>query len=68
MRRVRLTVKQYNELVEARDWCAINALGGMKLFYDQLLEDHAYRRTLPKGIGQEIQQEDEREQRQQRSR
>lgn len=48
--RVRLTMKQYNELVEARDWCAINGFEGFKRWYEEMLDFQAKRRALPLGI------------------
>lgn len=50
MKRVRLTIKQYNELTEARDWCAKNGLEGMKRWYDEELANHTKRKALPLSI------------------
>jgi hypothetical protein len=47
MKRVRLTQRQYRELIEARDWCARRGHEGFRVWYDELLSDHGYRRTLP---------------------
>lgn len=46
-RRVRLSSKEYQELVEAHDWCAQKGFEGFKVFYDQLLTDLYKRRSLP---------------------
>lgn len=48
-KRINLTQRQYNELVEARDWCKRNDHIGFVRFYDDLLEFQAYRRALPDG-------------------
>lgn len=46
-RRLKLTVKEYRELIECRDWCAVNGMPGFREYYDELLEFHARRRALP---------------------
>ncbi|MBV9125680.1 MAG: hypothetical protein JO112_20210 [Planctomycetes bacterium] len=46
-RRVRISTREYNELVEAHDWCARKGFEGFKLFYEQLLGEHHRRRSLP---------------------
>jgi len=47
MKRVKLTQKQYAELVESRDWCHRHGLTGLQRFYDEELAFQARRRTLP---------------------
>ena len=46
--RVRLSEKEFDELLEARDFCAQNGWSGFGGFYDDLLDFHAYRRTIPR--------------------
>ena len=55
--RVRLTMKQYNELITARDWCALNGFEGFKRWYDEELTFQARRRALP--IGVQVEEEDD---------
>jgi hypothetical protein len=43
-------MKQYNELIESRDWCARHEYYGMQQWYDEELGFQARRRALPKGI------------------
>lgn len=50
MRRVRLTMDQYNELIESRDWCHRHGFEGMKRWYDEELAFQSKRRALPIGI------------------
>ena len=59
MKRVRLTMKQYNELLESRDWCAKNGFEGFKRWYDEELTFQARRRALPIGV-QVMEQDEER--------
>lgn len=59
MKRVRLTMKQYNELIEARDWCARRGWEGMKRWYEEELAFQARRRALPLGV-QPIEEVEER--------
>jgi len=49
-KRVRLTQKQYDELLESRDWAARNGMDGMAQWYNDTLNDHLRRRTLPVGV------------------
>lgn len=46
-KRVRLTVKEVNELTQARDWAALNGLDETVRYYDELLEFHSRRSALP---------------------
>jgi hypothetical protein len=57
VKRVRLTMKQYNELVDARDWCARKGFESLKQWYDEELAFIAYRRALPIGVHQELPEE-----------
>lgn len=57
MKRVQLTMKQYNELIEARDWCAVRGFEGMKRWYDEELAFQTRRRALPLGV--HVEQEEE---------
>lgn len=50
MKRVRMTMVHYNELIEARDWCARNGYEGFKRWYDEELAFQSKRRALPIGI------------------
>ncbi len=50
MKRVRMSMKHYNELLESRDWCARNGYEGMKRWYDEELEFQTRRRALPLGV------------------
>ncbi len=60
-RRVRLSSKEYGELVEAHDWCAKNGWVGFQRFYDELLTFHAKRRALPpEAYGPETEEDEER--------
>lgn len=60
MKRVRLTMKQYKELVEARDWCAQHGFTGFNQWYNEELSFQAYRRALPLGLQVDQDQDDER--------
>lgn len=55
--RVKLTQKQYQELVESRDWCARNGMSGLRDFYNDELAFQAFRRALPEGAREYAQQE-----------
>lgn len=46
-KRMRMTRKHYDELVEARAWCARNGLEGFTRWYDDELTFHGRRRSLP---------------------
>lgn len=50
MKRVRLTMDQYQELVEARDWCHRNGYEAFKRWYDEELAFQTRRRALPIGV------------------
>ena len=50
MKRLKLTMKQYNELTESRDWCQRHGFEGMKRWYDEELAFQARRRALPNGV------------------
>lgn len=50
MKRVRLTMTTYNELLEARDWCARRGFESMKRWYDEELAFQERRRALPLGV------------------
>ncbi len=50
------------EIIAARDWCVANGGTGFGGFYDELLDFHRWRRTLP-GDAQTMDDEDEAEQR-----
>ena len=50
MRRVRLTMEQYQELVDARDWSAKNGYDSFKRWYDEELAFQSRRRALPIGV------------------
>jgi hypothetical protein len=50
MKRLRLTMDTYNELIQARDWCARKGFEGMKHWYDEELAFHSRRRALPIGV------------------
>ncbi len=63
MKRVRLTMKQYNELIEARDWCHRKGFEGFKRWYDEELAFQAKRRALPIGIQLTEDQSDDRRER-----
>ena len=52
--RLRLTMKDYNELVTSRDWCARKGFTGFQEFYNELLAFQARRRALPRGVQQEM--------------
>ena len=56
MKRVRLTMKQYNELVESRDWCHRHGFESMKRWYDEELFFLARRRSLPMGVQAEYEE------------
>jgi hypothetical protein len=49
-RRLRMSQKHYDELVESRDWCAKNGYVGFKAWYDDELAFQAWRRALPEGV------------------
>lgn len=58
MKRVRLTMKQYNELVESREWCKLNGFESFARWYDEELSFLARRRALPIGIQSEEEPEE----------
>ncbi len=60
MKRVRMTMTHYNELVEARDWCHTNGYEGFKRWYDEELAFQSKRRALPIGIQPAEEPEDRR--------
>lgn len=57
--RLRMTMKEYNELVTARDWCARKDFGGFVQFYNELLGFQAKRRALPLGVQRELDETEE---------
>lgn len=57
MRRVKLTMKQYNELVDSRDWCHRKGFESMKRWYDEELNFLARRRALPVGVQSDIEED-----------
>lgn len=58
--RIRLSGKDYTELVESRDWCRRSGFSGLVAFYDEELAFQARRRALPHGSPEYQEQEDER--------
>lgn len=68
MKRVRLTMKHYNELVTSRDWCHVNGYEGMKQWYVEELAFQAKRRALPIGIQPETDVGEDEERRSRRER
>jgi hypothetical protein len=49
-------MKQYNELVESRDWCHRNGFESMKRWYDEELLFQSRRRALPIGVQTEYEE------------
>lgn len=45
--RVKMTEREYQEIIEARAWCQKKGGSGFGNFYDDLLEFHHGRGTLP---------------------
>jgi hypothetical protein len=60
VKRVRLTMKQYAELVESREWCSRNGYEAMKRWYDEELAFQTRRRALPVGVQPEFEEIEER--------
>ena len=56
--RVRMTMKEYNELITARDWCALKGFTGFQQFYTELLAEKAKTRRLPRGVQQETDEDE----------
>lgn len=61
-KRLRMTMADYSELTEARDWCVRNGFEGFASWYNLELAFQAKRRALPLGV-QGTGSEDEREER-----
>lgn len=58
MRRVRLSMEQYNELVEAQRWCAQNGWTAFSQWYLEELAFLSRRRALPMGVQSEEEPEE----------
>lgn len=56
-------MKEYEELVEARDWCAKNGFSGFQQYYNEMIGFQAKRRALPIGIQREMEDDEEPERR-----
>lgn len=48
-RRIKLTEKQYAELIESREWCRTQGMDGMVKWYGEELAFQARRGALPDG-------------------
>lgn len=59
-KRVKLTQKQYDELVEAREWCKRQDFRGFVQWYDEELAFQARRRALPDGAREYMVEDEER--------
>jgi hypothetical protein len=55
-----MTMKQYTELLESRDWCHRKGFESMKRWYDEELTFQARRRALPIGVQAEYDEQQER--------
>ena len=58
-RRVRITMKEYNEILESQKWCAERGMLGFQKFYTDLLADHEWRRSLPIQVMQQREQQEQ---------
>lgn len=57
MKRVRMSMKHYLELTEARNWCAKKGYEGMRQWYDEELGFQTRRKALPAGVQPEVEEE-----------
>lgn len=60
MKRVRLSMKAYNELLDSRNWCERKGYTSMKQWYDEELAMLEKRRALPVGMQSEVEEVEER--------
>lgn len=45
--RIVLTQDAYKEITDSRDWCKLKDYTGFVKWYEELLADNAYRKSLP---------------------
>lgn len=58
-KRIRLTEREYQEILDARSWAAQSGLDATVRYYDELIEFHRYRKALPpSAMQQQVPDED----------